>query len=391
MGEAPVGRERSDTAAPRRGPIVMFSPGRSERGGAPRRSRFLASELAGRGWRVRVITKADNLYRFRVHREPNLTVFEVPGFRSRIVGALAFLLVGVPLGLAWGRGATVFVSVQLVSPTTAAAICSGLLRRPYIALTSTSGALSEATYLLSRRSSWLRRRLLGRAAFLCAQTEAAAAELGALVEPGRIVVLPNPVASVVPPPLRGTPSALYTGRLSEEKDLFHLLSAWREIAGSRPDALLTLAGDGGFYRSVEDELRRVVAEDEVLRSCVRFTGWVPDVEPLLADADVFVLPSRTEGMSNSLLEACAWHRVVVASDIPSNRAILGDDYPLLVKPGDTESLTLAIERSLEDETTRDQALYQISNRISAFSVENVVNQFEHLISASTSEHVDRLR
>ncbi len=89
-------------------------------------------------------------------------------------------------------------------------------------------------------------------------------------------------------------------------------------------------------------MRHRVSDDPVLPHSVTFTGWVADVAPLLAGSDVYVLPSLAEDMSNSLLEACAWGRVVVASDIASNRAVLGNDEPLLFIAGDTLSLVEAL-------------------------------------------------
>ena len=336
--------------------LVMFSPGHGEAGGAARRSRLLASSLASRGWDVRVITRAGTKNRFSIGRSANLTVVEVPGFGSRRLGTMFFLAVALPLGLVLGARATVFLAIQLVSPTTAGALCSALLGRPYVAMATTSGQLSEAAYVMNAPLSGFRRLLMRRAAFLAAQTEQGAEELSHLVDRSRIVVVPNPVEAVDPPPLSGVPRVVYTGRLSEEKDLFRLLEAWRTIVAERPDAVLTLVGEGGRYRSVEAQLRHRVSEDPLLRHSVTFTGWVADVAPLLAGSDVYVLPSLTEGMSNSLLEACAWGRVVVASDIASNRAVRGDDHPLLLTAGDTPSLVEALRRWRGDPAVRAAAV-----------------------------------
>jgi glycosyltransferase involved in cell wall biosynthesis len=364
---------------------VIFSPGHDEVGGAARRSRLLATALANRGWRVRVITRAGTLHRFAVRRSPNLTVIEVPGFHSRALGAALFLALGVPLGLVFGTRASVFLAIQLVSPTTAAAVCAAVLRRPFVAMATTSGQLSEAAYLMDSPLSVLRRPLVRRAAFLAAQTTEAAAELTALVDDARVVIVPNPVEEIVgAPALTGAPCAVYTGRLSEEKDLPRLLDAWRVVAEHRSGAMLTLVGDGGHHRPVEAQLRQTVTADAVLRRIVTFTGWVPDVAPFLARADVYVFPSLTEGMSNSLLEACAWGRVIVASDIPANRAVLGDRYPLLFTPANTPSLVVALQRAFDDEAIRTEALGCIAERVKAHSLERTVTRLEHLFEAACS-------
>ncbi len=363
--------------------VVMFSPGHDEAGGAARRSRLLAGSLADRGWDVRVVTRAGTRRRFAVRRSRNLTVVEVPGLGSRALGAALFLAVGVPLGLVFGARARVFLAIQLVSPTTAAALCAAALRRPFVAMATTSGSLGEAGFLLEGRLSGVRRPLVRRAAYLAAQTEQVAAELSDVVPKSRIVVVPNPVETVAPvPPLTGAPRAVYTGRLSEEKDLLRLLHAWRLVGEGRHGAMLTLVGDGGRHRSVEQQLRRAVSADAVLHATVTFTGWVPDVAPFLASADVYVLPSLTEGMSNSLLEACAWGRVVVASAIPPNMEVLGQAYPLLFDPGDTQGLADALRLALDDDGLREEARGLVTERVKAHSVDNVVARLEALLDAA---------
>ena len=363
----------------------MFTPGHGEPGGAARRSRLLAAALAARGWDVRVVTRAGTLHRPRLSRTPNLLVVEVPGFNRRRLGALLFLATAIPLGTFWGARAHAVVAVQLVSPTTAAAICSMLLRRPYLAMSTTGSGLSETEYVLSASLSRVRRRLFRQASFLIAQTDAVAAELRRLVDADRVAVVPNPVASMTSEPLNGAPRALFTGRLAAEKDLFTLLEAWRSIASNQNDAVLTFAGDGGRYRPVERELRDAVTRDSVLSRSVRFTGWVPDVSPLLSEADVFVLPSLSEGMSNALLEACATGRVVVASDIPANRAVLGEEYPLLFPAGDAHKLRRALELALYDRPTRLEALEIIFRRTPSFSVEDIISRLEDMIHSAAGQ------
>jgi glycosyltransferase involved in cell wall biosynthesis len=372
------------TPSPRR--VVILSAGIEEPGGAARRSRIITSGLADRGWQVRVITRAGTLDRFGWRRAPNLTILEVPGFGKRRLGAVLFVCCALPLGLVWGRRAAAFVAIQLLSQTTVAAVCGLLLRRPYIALATTSGQhVSEVRYITQEaRFRRLRRRLLTRAAFLVGQTAESSRELEVFVGPSRVAILPNPVTLVEATPLNDQPRAVYSGRFSEEKDLPRLLDAWARVAADRSDAVLTLVGEGGNYRSVEERLRARVAEDDVLARTVRFTGWVPDVGPFLREADVYVFPSLHEGMSNALLEACAWERVVVASDIPSNRAVLGDDYTLLYEAGDTEALVAAVRRAFDDDRIRANARAQVAARLPAFSEPAIISHLEQIIDATNS-------
>jgi glycosyltransferase involved in cell wall biosynthesis len=231
------------------------------------------------------------------------------------------------------------------------------------------------------------RQNLRRADFLIGQTDAAADELQAFAPPGRIRVIHNPLPTAEPATLSGRPNAVFTGRLAKQKDLGVLLEAWRSVVARIPAARLSLVGSGGAYGSVESELRDAVHVNEWLRASVTFSGWVADVRPWLAAADVYVLPSRSEGLSNALLEACAWQRIVVASDIASNREVLGDDYPLLFRTGDARDLAAALLRAFEDDDVRAAASSVIARRVQDLSRPPASEAIgELLLAADRSRH-----
>ncbi len=72
-------------------------------------------------------------------------------------------------------------------------------------------------------------------------------------------------------------------------------------------------------------------------------GALEDVEGRLREADLFVLPSREEGMSIALLEAMALGMPLVASSIPGNRRLVADfKHGRLARVDDSEMLTRTI-------------------------------------------------
>jgi len=374
---------RSTAASLMMGRLVLFTPGHTELGGAQRRSKLIARGLASHGWKVLAVTRAGSLHRPRLERSDGLTLLEIPGFGRRRLGAVMFFAAAVPVGLLGGLRASAFLSVQLMSTSTAAATCARLLGRPFLALATTTGELSEINYLRSTRSWGIRRRLLAGAAYLLAQTPEAGRSLEELVPPHRVAVLPNPVElPATPPPLDGRPRACFAGRLSAEKDLGTLLGAWSLLIRDLPEARLTLLGSGGAFRSVEQQIRSRVEADPMLRASVKLPGWHRDPDAVIGTHDVFVLPSREEGMSNALLEACALGRAIVASDIPPNRAVLGEGYPLLFPPTHAPQLAEALREALDPGgPARRQALEQVRQRAHLFSVDTVISRLEELIHA----------
>ncbi len=123
-------------------------------------------------------------------------------------------------------------------------------------------------------------------------------------------------------------------RLEEEKNHQSLIRAIATL----PDVVCVFAGEG----SLEKELR-ALSEQLGVADRVRFLGHRDDVPSLMAYADVFVLPSLSEGMPLSLLEAMAAGTPVVASNIPGINEVIDDQRTgLLVAPQDPDALANAI-------------------------------------------------
>jgi glycosyltransferase involved in cell wall biosynthesis len=207
----------------------------------------------------------------------------------------------------------------------------------------------------------------------------AAQELSKSLPGATITTLPNPAPTLRAPALTGRPHVAYAGRFSEEKDLHSLLRAWERLVQRRAGGRLTLIGSGGSFRSVEHELRAEVESSPLLRSSVVFTGWLAETADAVAQSDVFAFPSLSEGMSNALIEACALGRVVVASDIPPNLAVVGADYPLLYAAGDALALERALEDALGNEDVRARSVAHIAERIRLLSPDRIVAQLEALL------------
>ena len=259
---------------------------------------------------------------------------------------------------------------------------------------STADEFSERRELERLPLSTLRWRLLRRVDRFVAVNALAAEEFAASGIPAsRIIHIPNGVplsaeaafdhavkrAAKARLGLQWRHIVIFVGRLSSEKNLSTVIEAWPQILRRHPEAHLLLVGDGGTFRSVEPDLRRQ-ASAAGLEGCVHFIGRVADVQDYLLAADVFVLPSSTEGMSNALLEAMAAGVAVVATRVPGNAALIRDvDEGLLVERADVNGLAAAITRLLEspEEATR---LAQAARRavVERFAIQRVRDEYVSL-------------
>jgi glycosyltransferase involved in cell wall biosynthesis len=181
----------------------------------------------------------------------------------------------------------------------------------------------------------------------------------------RVHLIPNGVAIPVAPPdaatktaaraalaaandelklPEGAPLVVFTGRLHAEKGLATLVDAWGDVFKQHRHARLWLVGAGPCEGELEDQIRRARLADRVV-----LAGAFDAVDDVLAAADLFVLPSRCEGLSLSLLEALAAGVPAVATDIPGNRLVIKNGrHGLLVPPGDAAALADAINSLLAE-------------------------------------------
>jgi glycosyltransferase involved in cell wall biosynthesis len=167
-------------------------------------------------------------------------------------------------------------------------------------------------------------------------------------DPAAVQLIPNGVDTrrfrPAPHAPRQTRSILYVGRLAVEKNLDTLIEAVAKLAG-RFDLRLTMVGDGPLRGKLERNAGALGVSLEI----VPFVDHraLPDI---YASADVFVLPSLTEGHPKVLLEAMSCGLPCVASDVGGNRAILARrETGLRFDPGDAGALATAIERVLTQE------------------------------------------
>lgn len=106
-------------------------------------------------------------------------------------------------------------------------------------------------------------------------------------------------------------------RFDEQKNQIMLINTFPEILRLIPEAKLLLVGDGILYDECMNRAEKLKIADNVV-----FAGSIPDPENYYPLMDLFVFPSKWEGLSITLIEAMAAGKCIAASDIPSNRELI---------------------------------------------------------------------
>jgi L-malate glycosyltransferase len=165
------------------------------------------------------------------------------------------------------------------------------------------------------------------------------------------------------------PAALTIGvlcGLRPEKDLETLIRAFDAVRRARPGALLAIVGSGPSL----DGLARL-ADDLKLAETCHFEPATSDVAAWLRAMDIFVLPSRSEALSNALMEAMACGCCPVASDVGGNPELVTPmETGLLFRPGDASDLASKLELLAADPALRRSLATRAAARIASdFSLE----------------------
>ena len=318
-------------------------------GGAEKVLSYLAPALAAEGAEVTVLTARPpgiNVPETESWIPPKgpgrLSVVRLPTSRLRFVGTWLYMrnlrraLASMPVDLAY---------VSMLKHDAYVAVGEGARRGfPVVLRPEGAGATGDLAW-----QAWGRfgRRIGARCkradAFVSISPAVTDELRKAGYDPAKIHALPNGVPVPEPPwqrraDWRAAPRAAFVGRLAPEKGLDTLVDAWPAVLAAFPAARLTLVGEGPERAALEARVARLG-----LGGSVDLPGAADDATAVLRAADLFVLPSREEGMSVALLEAMALGVPLVATSIPGNRRLVQDfAHGRLVPPDDPAALARAV-------------------------------------------------
>jgi glycosyltransferase involved in cell wall biosynthesis len=216
------------------------------------------------------------------------------------------------------------------------------------------------------------------------------------VRPERIVkiangvVLPSIGPGDSPPPgddLGATANHLIllsVGRLRYQKAHSVLLRALPHVLAEFANAFLLIAGDGVLRAELEAE-----AESLGIQARVKFLGIRHDIPVLLSLADLFVFPSRFEGMPNAVLEAMSHGLPVIATGVQGVDEVIRDGQNgLLVPLEDSAALSDAILQLLRDPEKRRRLGAAARATIEdGYTVEIMCRQYEALLTSDRKRRV----
>ena len=165
-------------------------------------------------------------------------------------------------------------------------------------------------------------------------------------------------------------SLLHIGRFNEQKNHEGLLNAFSRILKEIPDCRLDLIGDGELREKTEELAGKLGISKEV-----RFLGNQENVYPYLQKADIFLLPSRYEGMPMTIIEAMGTGLPVVAAAVGGVPDMIMDGESGLLTGKTPEAVAEAVLRLARDESLRESLGRKAKQESIRFSAEHMAQSY----------------
>jgi glycosyltransferase involved in cell wall biosynthesis len=163
-------------------------------------------------------------------------------------------------------------------------------------------------------------------------------------------------------------------RFYPAKGITYLVGAFPQVLARFPDARLVLVGDGPLGNELRAQAESLGIGDRVI-----FTGFRPDAEAFVQLFTVSAVPSLEEGIGNVAIESIVGGVPVVASregGLPE--VVVEGKTGLLVRPGDSDRLAIALLRVLEEPFLLDHLRQGCREEAARFSIENYTARLEQL-------------
>lgn len=165
---------------------------------------------------------------------------------------------------------------------------------------------------------------------------------------------------------------LSVGELSKRKNHKMVLSVLPHFVGK--NVYYLICGQGVCEKELLKQAKQLGIEEYV-----RLAGYVEDPVKIYQMADIFVFPSRQEGMPVALMEAMAAGLACAVSDIRGNRELIGQDVPeMRFLPDDGSQLMFVLERLIEDKQLRKECGIRNGRRVKSYSLAMVQEKMQEI-------------
>lgn len=345
---------------------IVFVTGSMSRGGAERVISLLSDYYVKLGWRVSIVMLLHNKVQYALPPEVEVLNFS----NDRIKAALDTPRLILKLRhLVKKRKPDVVAAFMAQNCMVASAACRGLKTRLVVSERIDPSAMGRG-----RLFEAVLNDVYAKATVAVMQTKRAKAYFPQKVQENSVVI-PNPIQVKAEALERRKHRIVTAGRLTPQKNQKMLIHAFSAIHKIHPEYILDIYGEGPLQETLQQQIDALgLTESVVLR------GNVPNIHEQIADAELFVLPSNYEGLSNALMEALMMGLPCISTNCAGSDEVIRDgENGLLIPIGDQGALEKALERLITDPALATQLGRTARGDSKQYSVDCVIAQWRKAI------------
>lgn len=345
---------------------ITFVTGAMGRGGAERVISLLSNYYTSLGWQVHIVMLLHNQVEYVL--DPGVEVIDLSNDRVNAVLDMPRLIKRLR-ELVKAQNPNVVVAFMAQICLIAGFACRGLKTRLVLSERNDPAAISKGKLF-----NLLRNDVYKKCALTVMQTARAKSYFPQAVQDNSVII-PNPISVKCFAMPQRKHRIVTAGRLNAQKNQAMLIRAFATIHKTHQSYTLDIYGEGALRETLQQQI------DELgLTEVVSLKGNVPNIHEEMADAEIFVLPSDFEGLSNALLEAMMMGLPCVATNCAGcDEVIRSGENGLLIPVGDQRALEKALEQLIADPELAHKLGKTAKADSAQFAVDAVIEQWRKAI------------
>jgi len=282
---------------------------------------------------------------------------------------------------------------QVLFPAFVSAVCARILKKPVIAKVGSSGFNSDINQIKKFPEGRLQLNYILKniTRLVCTSRKMEDEFLNEGINKDKIILIRNGIRiKDFYRSYESVKNLVFVGRFIKSKNINTLIAAFsKAIKITSKNLNLTLVGDGPEKVNIDNLIKKSGLEDNII-----LTGMVDNPAEFLKKSDIFIFPSIIEGLPNSLIEAMGYKLPCIASNIPGNVEVIGEDSPVydikegdfkvtrygvLFNPSDIRGLVNSIKYMVDNPKIRKEIGENAYNKIvSEYNIELIADKYIEL-------------
>lgn len=345
---------------------IIFIIGSMRRGGAERVISILANEYSDNGWEVQIITLLDNSNDYILR--DSIKVVNITDAKKSRIHQLPFWLIKLRRQF---RKFNPEVIVSFIARINILTLIASLGLNKKIIISERSDPTADGRGIFVKLATYF---LYPYADYIIFQTNWAKSCFPTKISrKGHIIK--NPINITIKATDVRDKKIVSVGRLFPEKNHYLLIDAFSEITTSYPEYKLFIYGDGLLKEELNQYIFSLKLQDRIF-----LPGNVLDIHEKISDAEIFVLSSNYEGLSNALLEAMMMGLPCISTKCAGSTEIIDDKFNgLLVDIGNKYQLVEAIKFLLDDKKRAKEIGLNGMSSVAKFKSANTIRAWKKCI------------